>query len=389
MKKIGPSFLHFFEFLNDSGCDRSAGKHPAAFTNPFRKKESVMRPFLSLAFKSVFIASMVFGGSAMAAPDRIGLNADYRLSGPYTYQNLSVFLIHCQGMAGTGNQNNTQVKPYIPLAEALEKGIVTIHETGDVNRLAATNHSDTAYIYIQSGDIVKGGQQDRTMSQDMVLVPGAKKVPLDSFCVEQGRWSKRGNEESDRFSSSTKGLSSKELKLAAKQAKSQGAVWEAVAKEQEKLAGNIGKSVRNSASATSLQLTLEDKEVERKGRQYIEALLPIGRNEKDAAGFAFAVNGRFNCADIYGDPALFQKLWPKLLEAASYESLSLYDDRKEQASMGINEIKAHLLDGLNSRKTTKPLSSMTQRSVGETTDNHTFETKDEQDRLIHVNIIKK
>lgn len=347
-----------------------------------------MKAYLSLAIEGLFIASMVFGGRAIAAPERVDLDAGYQLSGPYTYQNLSVFLIHGPGKARPGRRNHPG-KHYMSLAEALEKDMVTIHETGDVNQLAATNHSDTAYIFIQSGDMVKGGRQDRTLSQDIVLAPRAKKVPLDSFCVEQGRWSKRGKEESDRFSSSTKGLSSKELKLAAKQAKSQGAVWEAVAKEQEKLARNIGKSVRNSTSATSLQLTLEDKQVKQKGQRYIEALLPIGRNEKDAAGFAFAVNGRFNCADIYGDPALFQKLWPKLLEAASYESLSLYDDRKEQATVRINEIKAHLLDGLSSRKTTKPSSAVAKRSAGETSDNYAFETKDEQDRLIHVNIIKK
>lgn len=344
-----------------------------------------MRSFLSIALKSLFIASMVFGGKAIAAPEQVELNTDYQLSGPYAHKNLSVFLVHRAASA----QNGIEAKRFISLAEALEKGTVTIHETGDVNLLAATNHSQKAFIFIQSGDIVKGGRQDRTLSQDLVLAPNSKKIPLDSFCVEQGRWRKRGTEKLDRFSSSAKGLSSKELKLAAKKAKSQEAVWKAVEEEQGKLGRSIGKSVRSAASTTSLQLTLEDKDVEKTGRQYQDALLPVGRDKKDVIGFAFAVNGKFNTADIYGYPALFQKLWPKLIEAAAYESMSQYDANKVAASIGINVIKNHLLDALNSPKQAEPSGPITKRTAGETRDNYAFETKDEQDRLIHFNIIKK
>jgi hypothetical protein len=332
---------------------------------------------------------MVLGGKAIAAPERVGLNADYQLSGPYAHKNLSVFLVHCTACGKSGSQSGVEVKRFISLAEALEKGVVTIHETGNVNQLAATNHSNKAFIFIQSGDIVKGGRQDRTLSQDIILAPNSKKVPLDSFCVEQGRWRKRGTEKSDRFSSSTKGLSSKELKLAAKKAKSQGAVWKAVEEEQEKLGRSIGKSVRSDASSTSLQLTLEDKDVEGKKQQYLEVLLPVCRDKNDVIGFAFAINGRFNTADIYGDPALFQKLWPKLIEAAAYESLSLDHAKNAAATIGTKEIKSHILDAFNSPKQAQPSGRITKRTAGETKDNYAFETKDEQDQLIHVNILKK
>lgn len=348
-----------------------------------------MRSFLSLSLTGLFIASMVFGGQAMAAPERVELNADYQLSGPYAHKNLSVFLVHCAVCGKSGGQGGIEAKRFISLAEALEKGLVTIHETGDVNQLAATNHSEKEFVFIQSGDIVKGGRQDRTLSQDIVLAPNSKKVPLNSFCVEQGRWNKRGAEKADQFSSSTKGLSSKELKLAAKKAKSQGAVWKAVEAEQEKLGRSIGKSVRSDVSTTSLQLTLEDKDVERKKQQYLDALLPVGRDKNDLVGFAFAINGHFNTADIYGDPALFQKLWPKLIEAAAYESLSLDPANNAAATISIKDIKHHILDAFNSPKQAQPSGRITKRTAGETRDNYAFETKDEQDQVIHVNIIKK
>lgn len=338
-----------------------------------------MRAFLSWGISATLITAMAFIGSATAG--KVKLSSEYELSGPYACRNLSVFLIH--GKAGIKG------KRFISLAEALERGVVTIDETGDVNHLSATNHSGTDFVFVQSGDIVKGGQQDRTLSQDALLPPNSKKNVLNSFCVEQGRWHKRGKEKSDKFSSSKKGLSSKQLKLAAKKAKSQQAVWEAVAVEQEKLGRKLGKSVRNSKSATSLQLTLEDKDVEKKSREYQRALLSIGQQDKDAVGFAFAINGKFNTADIYGDPTLFQKLWPKLIETAAYEALSQYDEKMTHSPPQADNVKGHLLDALNSPKAKEASSKMTRRTAGETPHNYAFETKDEKDQIIHINIIKK
>ncbi|MDR0660584.1 MAG: hypothetical protein LBG19_07260 [Prevotellaceae bacterium] len=73
--------------------------------------------------------------------------------------------------------------------------------------------------FIMSGDIVKGGKQDRTISEDMVLKPKNKKVPLASFCVEQSRWEKRGSEDVAKFTSSSNMLSNRDLKIAARSQK--------------------------------------------------------------------------------------------------------------------------------------------------------------------------
>jgi len=264
-----------------------------------------------------------------------------------------------------------------------------LDETSDVNRLTAQNHADDVHVFIQSGDIVKGGRQDRTLAQDVILPPRSQKIDLDSFCVEQGRWQKRGNENEAQFSSSKKRLSSKQLKLAAKKAKSQQAVWNAVATEQDRLGRNVGKSVRNSESATSLQLSLEDKAVEKKNREYQKDLLPIARQAKDVVGFAFAINGAFNSADIYGDPDLFQQLWPGLLESAACEALALSDRQTAQASVDARAVRAHILEALKGNKTKGVSSKATQRTSGETKTNHTFETRDAKNQMIHLNIIQK
>ena len=106
-------------------------------------------------------------------------------------------------------------------------------------------------------------------------------------------------------------------------------------------------------------------------------------------GFAFAINGKFNTADIYGDPDLFQKLWPKLIETAAYEAISSYDATMTSAPAKTKDVQTHLLDALNSRKKKEKSNKSTQRTAGETRQNHTFETKDEKDQTVHINIIKK
>jgi hypothetical protein len=344
-----------------------------------------MGSYLSWVCRVLTIASLVLvGGGAVgqaAGPDKVRLNADYRLSGPYAYRNLEVFFIH--GKADMGS------KRYIPLSEALEKGVVVIDETGDVNHLSATNHSDKDYVFIQSGDMVKGGRQDRTLSQDVVLPPKSGKIALDAFCVEHGRWSRRGKEKSDRFSSADKGLSSKRLKLAAKQAKSQQAVWEAVAAEQERLGRSVGKSVRKPASDTSMQLSLEDEEVEKQVQAYKQVLLPLGLREKDAVGFAYTINGRFNSADIYGDPGLFRRLWPKLIASAACEAVSMRQGKDVRATARPVDIKRHIVDAINSLKHPAPSGRSTRRLAGETGKSYTYETKDRENQTIHLNIIAK
>ena len=75
---------------------------------------------------------------------------DYRLSGPFTHKNLSIFLVH--------GKNTFTGKSFITLQEALVQKKVVVYETQSVNELAIENVSNDD-VYVQAGDIVKGGQQ--------------------------------------------------------------------------------------------------------------------------------------------------------------------------------------------------------------------------------------
>ncbi len=251
---------------------------------------------------------------ALAAEERGDGVESYRFVGPYTHQNLSIYLIR--------GDDRLEASDILTLDEALKQRKVVVHETGQVNELAIENVSETERVFVHAGDIVKGGRQDRVLSYDLLLQPQSGKVPIASFCAEQGRWQARGAEEASTFASSENRLNSKALKLAAQSARAQGTVWEEVARVQDKLAETVGTTVRAPASATSLQLSLEGEEVVRSIEGYRTALAGIIDTSGDVIGFAFAINGQLNSVELYGARDLFVKLWPKLLESTASEALA-------------------------------------------------------------------
>jgi len=251
---------------------------------------------------------------------------DNSLSGPYSYKNLTVYLIH--------GGDVLKGKTPLTLEEAMERKLVVVHETEDVNELAIENVSHKDEVYVQAGDIVKGGKQDRVLAVDLIVPARSGRIPMDSFCVEHGRWTGRGSELSTRFESSTEYVSSKDMKIAARHSKSQGQVWNEVERSQDKLSAATNSNTASSVSMSSLPLTLENSRVRADSGEYIKALSNIVEGKPDVIGFLFAINGEINSADTYGSKALFLKLWPKLLKAAAIEAVaetSDADTRAEQA----------------------------------------------------------
>jgi predicted DNA-binding WGR domain protein len=356
------------------------------FTNYLKVKEITMRR-LKCLITSFFLMFLTGLSNAQQLTDSNTISHQpvehgYFLSGPHTHKNLSVYFIH----------NKAQVKKteYVPLEEALEKGIVRVNETGDVNNLTAENLSPKYHVFIQSGDIVKGGKQDRTIGQDVVLAPKSGKVPLNAFCVEQGRWETRGREKVQQFSSSNKRLSSKELKIAAKRAKSQGEVWKAVEEEQQKLGRKLGKSVKSEVSDSSLQLTFEDKDLRKASEDYSKAISRMGLKTKDIVGYAYTINGTFNTADIYESNDLFNKIWNKALEAAAYEAVAAPDPVKPLGSAPSTEYIAQQINsGLQGKVDGQNDYTNSQLVTREAKDNYAFETLNKKGEVIHLNVIHK
>jgi hypothetical protein len=242
-----------------------------------------------------------------------------RISGPYAHDNLVLFFLHGPSRPGP-----------VPLTleEALAKGKVDVKETGVVSELSIENVGEDD-VFIQSGDIVKGGRQDRVLKASIVLSPKSAPVPVSALCVESGRWSSRAYEDVGRFSKSSDRLYDRMGKSAIKRAYSrqpirneQALVWDRVEASQAFLYRSLGKTVQAAVSPTSLQLSLESVELEQAQAAYVDRLSLAGMSGSDTVGMVWAVNGRLSGGEVYPSNALFRKMLAKNLKASAAEAIA-------------------------------------------------------------------
>ena len=278
-----------------------------------------------------FLSAGLVGAGAMAigttpvASALAATGSGYRLTGPYAHKNLALYLIH---RADSG-------KNAVPLTleEAMKAGAIEVVETGAVSRLIVRNPGDRE-IFIQAGDIVKGGKQDRVLAVSMVVSPKSGDIPIGAYCVEQGRWAQRGAENLTAFSVSTALIPSRAAKLAMRApalpfgmegqdlGNVQGQVWGSVSNMQRKLAVTMKRTVADKRSRSSLQLSLENKALGTAVTEFEEALGGLPEKHPDAVGYVFAIGGRINSGDEFESAGLFRKLWQRQLRAAATEALA-------------------------------------------------------------------
>jgi hypothetical protein len=357
--------------------------------------------FMRILLWTTFVTAVAM--IAAGFPARARADAEPRISGPFTHGNLTLYFVHGESLPGPTP---------LTLQEALAKGTVHVAETGSVNELKIENTGDED-VFIQSGDIVKGGRQDRVLTVSFVLPRKSGELPVASFCVEHGRWSARGAEDPTKFGSSYNSLPSREAKLAMKaplQAKSaepaylpggrnsyayndtnqrQRAVWDQVAKTQEKLSAGMNAAVASPVSATSLELSLENEKLKDLRADYIKAL----EGKADAAdiiGFAFAVNGRINSADVYPSNGLFRKMWAKLLTASVTEALG---ENREGTPDGeppsVDAVRGFLAAAEKGKSTAQEIGGVARQSVNDADAALYVEAARSDGRWVHRNYLAK
>lgn len=266
-----------------------------------------------------------------------GASADTatRISDPKVHENLAIYFVHGPSAPGP-----------VPLTlqEAVAGGTVVVSETGQVNELVIEN-TGAGEVFIQAGDIVKGGKQDRVLTVSLLLPPKSGKVPIASFCVEQGRWANRGKEDVARFNSANEAMPSRAALLAMvappmrnaepsapsarlsnlsggdETSKKQRRVWDNVARTQENLRAGLGGEVASPQSATSLQLSLENEKLKAARADYVKSLQAAGEAGDDIIGYVVAINGQLSSANIYPSNGLFRKMWGKQLVASVTEAI--------------------------------------------------------------------
>ena len=354
-----------------------------------------MPPASILTLAASSLAALAFGFTTTATA------ADpYRISGPVVHQNLAIYFVH-------GAPSDAPVP--LTLEEALAKHLVRVNETGSVNELTVENLGSDE-VFIQSGDIVKGGRQDRVLSVSLVLPPRSGRVAIASFCVEQSRWSARGKEDSQRFTTAAAAMPSREAKIAMKApppaapavnplsslnvrslsttGDRQQEVWRNVAKIQDKLSAGVGAPVASPVSQSSLQLALENEKLKDSQAAYVKVLEPAGLEGTDIVGYVFAINGKLNSADTYPSNGLFRKMWHKLLNANATEAIGEKNDTSDQPP-SIEAVTAFLGAAEQGQSSERSLTERVKLETREASNAVYFETRRSDGTWFHKNYLAK
>ena len=186
------------------------------------------------------------------------------------------------------------------------------HSSGaQVNTLVISNNSER-YLYLMTGEVIKGAKQDRMIARDVVLPPGVQDVALDVFCVESGRWAF----ESERFASAQV-VTGAQIRSTAQVAKDQNAVWAQVAQ--------VNRAVGASSATGTLRAAYEKEDVRAQIEEHGQLLGAQLDSIPGVVGVVVAINGQIVVADIFGLPQLFLKLRHKLLASYILDALTTQD----------------------------------------------------------------
>ena len=252
-----------------------------------------MRTFSRAAADIAAIASLAAaqpsGGSAAT-----NLLSRVKVRSQSGYENLTLFPL--VGPAST-------YFSYALLDEAISSGQVKVQEKdgGQVNTVRVKNTGKT-YVFGMAGEIVSGAKQDRMLQNDVLLPPGSGWLDVPVYCTEHGRWT------GSSMSFGTKGyVASGAVRKRAAETQSQEEVWAEVD------AAHAGLGVTTSSRAFAK--VYEDKAAQEQAKPYYDKLDRLPDFSPNALGVVVAVGNRIVCVDAFGSPALFRKMWPKLLRS--------------------------------------------------------------------------
>ena len=244
----------------------------------------------------------------------------------YTYGNLRIYPVRAKEsfkreFAGIGK--------YMTLKEAIGKNKIKITESGNsgtVNNLVIENTSKDTIIII-TGDVVKGGKQDRIVSQDIVLSPSGGKKNLPVYCVESGRWSSNGNNAAGISARNNTAADNKapaefngyhnkgsvSLRKVVEKEKDQSKVW---SKVDELTTAN--KTVTSTKTYTAMT---QSADFTKKMDQYISFFKNKFEKDSSVVGVVVVTGDKVIGCDMFATHDLFLKQFESLLHSYATEAI--------------------------------------------------------------------
>jgi hypothetical protein len=333
---------------------------------------------------------MAAGRQASPAAVTIRLDAHRSLGAPRQFRNLALIPVY--------DSSARQADTYMTLDEGLKTKVVTVKESpsgGEVNTLYVTNGGRKP-LYLMAGEVVLGGQQDRCLGRDTIIPPDKRDQPVTVFCVEHGRWTghKQFDESAMTVASADIRASAQEGAFAAARSAAVGSVradaaqsvdvaesvpgvqastgrvarqqataqrtrmmggYARLSEEQQKVWDKVAaKNARFKAQPSTGTyrgvLNLADGEAQKIVAPYVKALAQSLRPDPHLVGVVAAVNGKVVTADIFGNPTLFHKLWPKLLRSYAADAAENAPSAKQTTpTVTIAQAKAFLIGAADAK----------------------------------------
>lgn len=265
----------------------------------------------------------------------------------YTYQNLRLYPVYAKQ---TFTNEFKSVGKYMTLQDAIAKNKVKITEnsnSGDVNTLRIENISTDTIIVI-TGDVVKGGKQDRIINKDLLLKPKSGKKDLPVFCVESGRWSSGGGSHysSRNYTAAApaefKGYYNKGsmgLRKVVEKEKDQGKVWEKV--------DEINNSNKTTTSTKTYTALTNSADFTKKRDKYLGFFKTKFTTDPTVIGVVVVTGNKVLGCDMFATHDLFVQQYQSLLH--SYATEAILNGKPVTASPAI--VKTYMDKLLNDEHT--------------------------------------
>ena len=291
-----------------------------------------LKIIFTLLVMSVFMTSHLFSQFVLK-DGYLSMLAKEKTEQGFKYKNLVLYPI----LGGNQFVRESYKANYTLLEDALKQKKVVITEKdntgGEVNQLYIENKSSDT-VYVMAGEVIKGGKQDRVISDDRVLVPKSGKINLDVFCVEHNRW----NYKSDRNFSQYHSLSTNSVRKSAVKDKNQGDVWQKVADVTTKQ--NAQTSTGTYTALTNSGAFTNDLNA------YMAYFTASFKNLPNCVGFVAISGDKVIGCDIFASTDMFNKQLKNLLQSYCTEAIT----SGKTAAPDYNKVNSYLKNYLAEEK---------------------------------------
>jgi hypothetical protein len=265
--------------------------------------------------KSIFLAVLAVMPSLIFAQyiyDKLQVNflqsADEAKK--YTFENLRLYPIRAKD---NFKKEFRDVGNYMALKDAMISKKIKITENKEgasVNELTIENISQDTIIII-TGEIIKGGKQDRIIDKDVLLKPKSGKVKIPVFCVESGRWSGR-DKDAENFNAHYS-VGTMSLRKVVEKDADQQKVWSKVDEINTK-----NKTVTDTKTYTAMN---HSPEFSGKLNAYLHFFQAKFSTEQDVIGVVVVSGDKVLGCDMFATTHLFKQNFDNLLHSYATEAI--------------------------------------------------------------------